>query len=912
MNLRIASMTFSQSYGWKFPSFVAALVLFTHQGFAEEAVDYTRQIKPILQSRCYACHGALKQEGGLRLDTGDTLRTGGDSGEVITITAPDDSLLIERVTAADSSERMPPEGEPLSEEQIRLFKRWIAAGAQSPADEIPEADPRDHWAFRPLQRPDIPELEQANARDRNPVDAFIQDRLAQEGLSAGPAASKHQQLRRVYLDLIGLPPTSAELKQFVADESTGAYERVVDRLLNDPRYGERWGRHWMDVWRYSDWYGRRNVPDVWNSAPQVWRWRDWIIHSLNEDKSYGQMIQEMLAGDEISPDDPQTAVATGYLIRNWYALNPNDWMRNTVEHTGKAFLGLTFNCAHCHDHKYDPITQEDYFRLRAFFEPMYVRQDRIPGEADPGPFQDYDYSTLRKIQHLGSVRVFDKVPDATTWFYTDGDERNRDQERGSVAPGVPAVFTPTSLKINPIELPTVAWYPGFHPEIQATVRADAQAQLKLAETQLATATKSHETIAAEEKTNSITEHHLLVARAAEVAARAELASVEARIAADNAQYHPSSERNPEEFTQRAAHLEHEATLRRLESDTRVAEHTLLVAENKSEEDADRTQTIEAAKKAVQEAEERYSKATAEDSTPIEYTKLSPVYPQKSTGRRRALAEWITHRDNPLTARVAVNHIWMRHFHVPIVATVDDFGRNGAAPSHPELLDWLAVEFIENNWSMKRLHRLIVTSNAYRRSSSQTEKSNSDRTQKLDPDNTFLWRMNVGRMEAEVIRDSLFFAGGLLDMTLGGRSLANEQALTTYRRSLYYEVFPEDGGASVLSSLFDAPNPLECYRRTKSIVPQQALALTNSEMVHVVSERIAEIHNSTEDNQQFIKDAFFQILSRSPGPEELQLCEQALTQQVELYTEAGVAAPQTAARQSVIRSILNHNDFVTIR
>ena len=912
MNLRIARMTFSLSCEWRFPSFVAAFVLFANQGFAEEAVDYKRQIKPILQSRCYACHGALKQEGGLRLDTGDSLRKGGDSGEAVTITAPADSLLIERVTAADASERMPPEGEPLDEEQIRLLQSWIAAGAPSPTDEVRESDPRDHWSFRPLNRPDVPELEQANARDRNPVDAFIEGRLSQEGLTAGPAASKHLQLRRVYLDLIGLPPTSAELKRFVADESAGAYEQVVDRLLNDPRYGERWGRHWMDVWRYSDWYGRRNVPDVWNSAPQVWRWRDWIIHSLNEDKSYAQMIREMLAGDEISSDDPQTAVATGYLIRNWYALNPNDWMRNTVEHTGKAFLGLTFNCAHCHDHKYDPITQEDYFRLRAFFEPMYVRQDRIPGEADPGPFQDYDYSTLRKIQHLGSVRVFDKTPDATTWFYTDGDERNRDQERGSIPPGVPAVFTPASLTINPIELPTIAWYPGFHPQIQATVRADAQAQLESADTQLAAATKSYDAIVAEQKTDPIAEHHLVVARAAEAAARAELASVEARIAADNAQYSPSSETNAEEFAQRAAQLEHEAAQRRLEADTHAAEHSLLVAENKPEDDADRTQAIEAAKKVVQEAKERHTKATAEDSTPHEYTKLSPVYPQKSTGRRRALAEWITHRDNPLTARVAVNHIWMRHFHAPIVATVDDFGRNGAAPSHPELLDWLALELIENNWSMKRLHRLIVTSNAYRRSSSQIRSSNSDRPQHLDPDNTLLWRMNAGRMEAEVIRDSLFFCGGLLDMKLGGRSLDNEQALTTYRRSLYYEVFPEDGGASVLSSLFDAPNPLECYRRTKSIVPQQALALTNSEMVHVVSEKIAELHNSTEDNQQFIKDVFFQLLSRSPSTEELQLCERALSQQVELYTEAGVAAPQTAARQSVIRSILNHNDFVTIR
>ncbi len=184
----------------------------------------------------------------------------------------------------------------------------------------------------------------------------------------------------------------------------------------------------MDVWRYSDWYGRRHVPDVWNSAPQLWRWRDWIVSSLNEDHGYDRMIHEMLAGDEIAPWDDEAGYATGYLIRNWYALNPNDWMRSIVEHTGKSFLGLTFNCAHCHDHKYDPIAHEDYFRFRAFFEPIGIRQDRVPGEADPGPFQEYNYSTLRKIQRLGAVRIYDKSPAASTWFYTGGDERNRVKE----------------------------------------------------------------------------------------------------------------------------------------------------------------------------------------------------------------------------------------------------------------------------------------------------------------------------------------------------------------------------------------------------------------------------------------------------------------------------------------------------
>jgi hypothetical protein len=449
-----------------------------------DPLDYVRQVKPILKARCYGCHGALRHESGLRMDTGRLIRQGGEGGAAVIPAQPDESLLLKRVSAEDASERMPRDAEPLTAVQIELVRTWISQGAKSPEDEQPEPDPREHWAFEPPRRPALPARDAAN-RTSNPIDAFVASAHARDGLAPQPAASKHVLLRRIYLDLIGLPPTRDELYAFLADDSPDAYERVVDRLLDAPQYAERWGRHWMDIWRYSDWYGRRNVPDVWNSAPQIWRWRDWIVRSLNEDKGYDQMIREMLAADEICPEDAEAAVATGYLIRNWYALNPNDWMRNIVEHAGKAFLGLTFNCAHCHDHKYDPITQEDYFRLRAFFEPMYVRQDRVAGEADPGPFQDYQYSVLRKIERLGAVRVFDKTPDAPTWFYTGGDERNRLTERGSVPPGLPAFLADSLPKVEPIQLPPRAWYPALDPAIQETVLAEAERAAKLAESKLA-------------------------------------------------------------------------------------------------------------------------------------------------------------------------------------------------------------------------------------------------------------------------------------------------------------------------------------------------------------------------------------------------------------------------------------------
>ena len=451
---------------------------------AQTSVDYVRDVKPILKERCYACHGALKQESGLRLDTGKSLRQGGDGGAIIDAEAAERSSLIQRVSAHDESERMPPEGEPLTAVQIETLRNWIGQGAISPENELPELDPDQHWAFQPPLRPDLPAIWWIRTLRTIPSMLLSTRNFSEHGLTAQSEAPKHVLLRRLYLDLIGLPPTREELHDFLDDDSPAAYEAVVDRLLNDPRYGERWARHWMDIWRYSDWYGRRYVPDVWNSAPQVWRWRDWIVQSLNEDHGYDRMLREMLAADEICPEDDSAAVATGYLIRNWYALNPNDWMRSTVEHTGKAFLGLTFNCAHCHDHKYDPILQDDYFRLRAFFEPIDIRQDRVPGEADPGPFQEYDYGVLRKIQRLGAVRIYDKNPDAPTWFYTGGDERRRVEERGSILPGVPEFLTASVPKITPVELPLRAWYPGLRPALHDALLAEAGTAIVQAEKEL--------------------------------------------------------------------------------------------------------------------------------------------------------------------------------------------------------------------------------------------------------------------------------------------------------------------------------------------------------------------------------------------------------------------------------------------
>ena len=1143
-------------------------------------VDFRTDVRPIFEQRCFACHGALKQEAGLRLDTAASILKGSDSGPIIPTERSNKNTLIERISTKETASRMPPEGHSLDASEIQTISYWIDQGARIPAVDSPEPDPKEHWAFQVPTRPAIPNPENAPI---HPIDAFLLESLKSKGLTPEPLAEPAIRLRRLHLDLVGLPPSPEELEQFLADPSQTAYLKVVDELLARPEHAERWARHWMDVWRYADWFGRRYVPDVWNSAPQIWRWRDWIVQSLIDDVGYDQMIREMLAADELKPGDPQSNVATGFLIRNWYALNPNDWMRNNVEHASKAFLGLTIHCAHCHDHKYDPITQENYFQLRAFFEPIYVRQDRLAGQADPGPFQDYQYSTLRKVQRLGRVSVYDKAADAPTWFYTGGDERNRQSERGTILPDVPDFLRAAfEQPVQSVSLPPRAWYPGLDPKIietmlqesdqaveQAALRKDAaqaalvaanasdqskseqkfkiekvsqiQQQLRDSENQSrssshaplagqqsllmdattgrrmiyrampevtsvqegdqirflvriladthfnfqltrnsstgATATyvgfengsiKSYKPASFEEFTvgkfdpdaestmmveltlhpqsdqcslrvisnrvisdqeqtvlvdttkialngwNPVgdpTKGILFDARSGSVAvidnwsyhpnssypstpakaliefdfepehyaensdlvgilgwtsaagysippacskvvgrlpsvaigklreelasaqraadrmgfafevAKAELVSaqsarsaLQARIAAERAKYieDPKPEQEILDQRSRRACIE-ESTANRDKMMARWLQANLELAdaESKPLEDANRAKEIQTARGQLVQAQSELDAAHAQiqntqQQTPAQsdYSALSPMYPKTSTGRRSALAAWITSTKNPLTARGGVNHIWMRHFHEPLVKTVFDFGRNGAVPTHRELLDWLAVEWIESKWSMKHLHRLIVTSEAYQRRSS----GSVNPSLKQDPENRFYWKMNTGRMEAEVLRDSLLRISGKLDQTMGGQELENKDIFTSWRRTLYYSCQPEEDGKSSLVMLFDGPDASDCYRRTQTVIPQQSLALTNSSLVHELSTLIAQKLESSlseairNEPASFVHAAFRSILSRSPNEKELQLCLEYLKESNDEVTR----------RSSLIRVLLNHNDFITIR
>jgi hypothetical protein len=636
------------------------------------------------------------------------------------------------------------------------------------------------------------------------------------------------------------------------------------------------------------------------------------------------MIQQMLAADEISPEDDANLVATGFIVRNWFKWNYEVWKKDLVEHTGKAFLGLTLNCCLCHDHKYDPIAQEEYFRFRAFFEALDIRQDRVPGEPDPGPFKDYVYGSTCPPMASGMVRVFERFPNEPTFMFKLGDSRNRFEGKPPVTPAVPACLGGDPVRVEAVALSPVAYYPGLKEFIRREETARCEDAVKKARLSVIAAlenlTAAHRRLATLEVESPTSQGQQATAaaqatlrqaqvvshlsEAALATAEAQLQSLTARIAADDARYKKTVS-SGDTLARTASKAERFAAL--------CAAREKLIQAELSAAGPNKLQIVAAAKQAVEAAQ----KAAAAAS--MVYTPLSPIYPAQSTGRRAALARWIASKNNPLTARVAVNHIWARHFGRPLVETTFNFGRSGKPPSHPELLDWLAVEFMEQGWKMKPLHRLLVTSNAYRMRSQSGGLDDPNLT--LDRDNRFLWRFPSTRMQAEVVRDSILYLAGQLDPQLGGPEIDQVQGLVSRRRSLYFAHHAET--KMEFLELFDGANACECYVRTTSVLPQQALALTNSELTlrhgRTLAQRLWEqvqpLSGAAESRDAaFIEAAFEQVLSRPPTAQERTLSQAFLQHQVKLFQSAGRPGldPVGRAREDLVEALFSHNDFITIR
>lgn len=863
---------------------------------------YLENIRPVLYARCVACHGALKQEAGLRLDSAGNALRGSDSGAVIARTDPEASSIVQRVTSSDLATRMPPEGEPLHPEQVDALKRWIAEGAPVPVDDQEETDPDSHWAFQtPTKSPPPRVIE--DAWNNNPIDAWIASRREQRGLRPQSPVAPSLWLRRVYLDLIGLPPTNDELQAFAQDSSNEAKAAVVEKLLASPHYGERWGRHWMDIWRYSDWWGLGE--EVRNSQKHMWHWRDWIIESLNEDKGYDQMLREMLSADEMYPEDPSKLRATGYLARQYFKFNRTSWLDETIEHTSKGMLGLTWNCAKCHDHKYDPITQREYYRFRAIFEPYQVRMEMVPGQPD--------------FARDGIPRAFDCNLDALTYVHVRGDDRNPDRSQAQ-EPSVPGFLGLSGrFQIEPIPLPATATNPGLRPYVAENLRLAAwskvqelgrrrrELDLQLHGEFPRTDGRSRETIRGE----------LEIVVEDWTKAGFELVAIDWRHQADLLSVQAAGSDDARQAAQRAAYFDKKSDVAaaRLALAQAVGALAAAPADKKAEAStrlASAEASLESISKQVDAPGEQYrslrgADKTAESNLETDASRLKP-FPGSSTGRRSALARWMTDRNHPLTARVAVNHVWARHFGQPLVPTVFDFGRKGTPPAHPELLDFLAVELMENAWSLKHLHRMLTLSKTYAMSSSSLE---MDAESQRDPDNRFYWRMNAVRMEAQSVRDSLLHLAGDLDPTLGGPSIPVSDS-SSRRRSLYF--FQSHNEHEKFLSIFDDANVLDCYRRAQSIVPQQALALQNSPLVDACSHRIAErlaAEVSGPGDAPFIAMAFELLLAAPASEREIELGVAAMQRWRSAALERQLD-PGKHARVGLIRSLINHNDFLTVR
>ncbi len=725
---------------------------------SEELRFFEAEIRPLLVQHCVKCHGEAAQKGGLRLDTAAGMLAGGEGGAVVIPGDPDGSQLI-RAVRYDGYE-MPPAGR-LPEADVERLTEWVRRGAKWPNQHgagLPTArtgftdEDRAWWALQPIRDTKPPDV-MSHDWCRNEIDQFLLAEMQGGGLSPAPEAHRQILIRRVTFDLTGLPPTAAEVQEFVADQRPDAWERVVDRLLASERYGERWARHWLDVVRYADSDGYR----IDHYRPNAWRYRDYVIQSLNQDKPYDQFVQEQLAGDELFPENPDALIATGFL-RHWiYEYNNRDargqWdliLNEVTDTTGDVFLGLGMQCARCHDHKFDPILQKDYYRLRAFFEGILPVDNTVVA------------STAELQSHAEQERVWQ---DATAGIRSriDAIERPwRDDARSKAIqmfpPDLQAILTSSEEQRRPLEkqLYHLAWRQvDYEYEVlDNRIKGEDKEQL--------------------------------------LALRRELSAFDKLRPAGPA--------------------------------------TALVVTDVGNQ----APPTVIPKRGVEVLPGVLSLLDSSD-LPIS----APVHSgtARTTGRRAALARWLTSAENPLTPRVIVNRIWQTHFGRGLAQNASDFGTLGGPPSHPQLLDWLTARFVRNGWRMKDLHRLIVTSAAYRQSA---EHPRLAEFQGVDPKNQKYWRADVRRLDAEQIRDAILMVSGQLDLKAGGPGVQSDVP----RRSVYLRVMRNQ--RDPLLDVFDLPLFFSSTAaRDTTTSPVQSLLLLNSQMMLNHATKLATFVTASE-------------------------------------------------------------------
>ena len=821
-----------------------------------EPPTFEKDILPILSLKCGECHGADLQEGQLDLRAASELLRGGENGPAVTPGKPEASLLVDILERG----QMPPgRKDKLAPEELKLVREWVRAGALSaekrvslpPRGQVSDKD-REHWAFQPPRQAPVPAVH-ARDRVRSPIDAFLLARLEAKKLSFSPEADRHLLIRRASLDLLGLPPSPEAVTAFVNDKREDAYERLVGELLKSPHYGERWGRHWLDAAGYVDGKLDNDLGTIYPNTG-IWRYRDYVVRSFNEDKPFDQFLTEQLAGDELvdwrkaGTFDARTVAlltATGFL-RNaddhtdfpQYGVEKRyEVINETLDMFSTAVLGLTMECCRCHNHKYDPLPQRDYYQLMACFEPAFnvsswkQPKDRYLADISPTERKAIDIQNAEFDKQIAELQ---KSADA---IRLQARQRLLDSRLLSV-PEVIRLDVKNAAHLQPKQRNEVQKYLAekfksltlvTDPAIDAALTDSEKKALRAIGDKRATLSmqkKSYGVVQALWDVGPAPPSH--IHRRGNVHARGVLVQ-------------PGF---PEVLQPRGA------------------SSTASAAGVKGE----------------------------------------------SSGRRLALAGWLTRPEHPLTARVFVNRVWHHHFGRGIVETTGNFGRSGSPPTHPELLDWLAVDFAKNGWSVKRLHRQIMLSSAYRQSSRRVSESAPE---EVDPENHLLWRMNLRRLDAEIVRDAMLAASGQLDTTAGGPpveitspanglseakpaptpSSANRRSLYLFARRVYPLKFLE---------IFDAPiMPVNCTQRSNSSNVLQSLAVLNSDFVIEQAGHLADkvVKEAGEEPAARVRLGYLRALNRLPRETEETKCVAFLRDQANTYVLEKVA-PQKAGRDAL--------------
>ncbi len=813
--------------------------------------DFERDIQPIFAKRCSGCHGPQQQMNGLRLDQRDAAMKAIQPGNSAA------SKLIARITSTKKGFAMPPAGAPLTGTEIANLRAWIDDGAKWPAAST-KASPATHWSFQPVHRPVAPEV-RARAWVRNPIDAFVLARLESENIQPSPEAGRRTLLRRLSLDLTGLPPTPEEIAVFLGDNRTDAYDRAVDRLLASPHYGEKWARHWLDLAHYADSDGYEKD----RSRPWAWRYRQWVIDALNRDMPFDEFTIQQLAGDLLPNATTEQRVATGFL-RNTLtnreagvdrAETRFEQIVNRTNTVSTTWLGLTVGCAQCHNHKFDPISHKDYYSMFAFFENAEEQNIDAPLPGEAGSYlQALPEYRAKRDQIYGEY----KLPELEQRW--EARLREAFQHQGK-------------------DLEWDFWLTEF--------RAGFDGERKILTTD-----QTHRSQHEQDRLIDYFIDRIGPDFSKDKALSESMKAAKEKLAALNATL--------PQYTQAPV----------MELDPSIPPSRIhLGGDYKNTGDV------------------------VEPNTPA----VLPALPGPKRDRL-ALARWMVSRSNPLTARVAVNRMWQEFFGIGLVRTSEDFGTQGEAPSHPELLDWLAAEFMERGWSMKQMHRLIVTSAVYRQSSHQRKELES-----RDPENRLLARQSRLRLPAELVRDAALSAAGLLNPEVGGRSVrppqpagvaelayagsvkwAESKGMDRYRRGLY--IHYQRTTPYPLLSNFDAPDSnVTCSRRRRSDTPLQSLNLLNdpaffeaaqSLAVRVLNEAPGELSNKLDY-------AFELAIGRPPAPRERERLLRYLDAEATAFRGdskstaamlpievAGLNAEQRAAWVAVSRVLLNLDEFIT--